>query len=222
MDYDFYLRASQRHEFHDIDLLTTRMRVHPEAKTSHGWDNFAADVQQRSRRSGSRGIRCFTATRSSACGCMRPRATCRIVHRPPRGPGNEALRELKRAAAWWPPLPLLPAFYPYCGRVGLATSSANRATHDCGAAISEIAGEGVSKTRGVRDRLALAPSLVPPSLRRYSAARRSEGYQALESSLIWRRSSTLGGLLEPNVGPRRRRCLGRNDSTYSSTPLRTV
>ena len=46
MDYDFYLRASERFEFYDIDLLTTRMRVHPEAKTSHGWDNFAADVQR--------------------------------------------------------------------------------------------------------------------------------------------------------------------------------
>jgi glycosyltransferase involved in cell wall biosynthesis len=46
MDYDFYLRAAQRHEFHDIDLLTTRMRVHPEAKTSQGWDNFALDVRR--------------------------------------------------------------------------------------------------------------------------------------------------------------------------------
>jgi GT2 family glycosyltransferase len=34
MDYDFYLRASEIYPFHDIDVLTTRMRVHPQAKTS--------------------------------------------------------------------------------------------------------------------------------------------------------------------------------------------
>ncbi len=42
----FICGRSQRFEFYDIDLLTTRMLVHPDAKTSHGWDNFAADVQR--------------------------------------------------------------------------------------------------------------------------------------------------------------------------------
>jgi glycosyltransferase involved in cell wall biosynthesis len=45
MDYDFYLRASLRYEFHDIDVLTTRMRVHPESKTSQGRDKFASDIR---------------------------------------------------------------------------------------------------------------------------------------------------------------------------------
>jgi hypothetical protein len=35
------------------------------------------------------------------------------------GEKRKALLELGRAAAWWPVLPLLPAFYPYCARMAL-------------------------------------------------------------------------------------------------------
>lgn len=45
MDYDFYLRASRHFEFTDLDLLTTRMLVHPDSKTSLGWSKFADDVR---------------------------------------------------------------------------------------------------------------------------------------------------------------------------------
>src|SRR5580704_4318499 len=120
LDYDFYLRASQRHEFHDIDLLTTRMRVHPEAKTSQGWDNFAADVRRTFEkvwkpehpwfyRYSLLGVRMYAAQSHLAQSFIGLRES----NRP------QALAELKRAAAWWPALPLLPAFYPYAARVAL-------------------------------------------------------------------------------------------------------
>src|SRR6202044_1757900 len=35
------------------------------------------------------------------------------------GDRGKSFAELKRAAAWWPTLPLLPAFYPYSARVAL-------------------------------------------------------------------------------------------------------
>ncbi len=120
MDYDFYLRASQRHEFHDIDLLTTRMRVHPEAKSSQGWDNFAADVRRTFEkvwkpghpwfyRYSLLGVRMYAAKSHLSESFIALRA------------GNRAksFAELKRAAAWWPLLPLLPTFYPYGARVAL-------------------------------------------------------------------------------------------------------
>jgi hypothetical protein len=118
MDYDFYLRASRRHEFHDIDLLTTRMRVHPDAKTSQGWDNFATDVRRTFEkvwkpehplfyRYSMLGIRMYAARSHLAESFMALREADR----------EKAVAELKRAAAWWPPLPLLPAFYPYVARV---------------------------------------------------------------------------------------------------------
>jgi glycosyltransferase involved in cell wall biosynthesis len=118
MDYDFYLRAALRHEFYDIDLLTTRMRVHPAAKTSQGWDNFAADVRRTFEkvwkpehplfyRYSLLGVRMYAAKSHLAESFIslrkNDRATC--------------VGELKRAAAWWPPLVLLPAFYPYVARV---------------------------------------------------------------------------------------------------------
>ncbi|HEV3298598.1 MAG TPA: glycosyltransferase [Planctomycetaceae bacterium] len=118
LDYDFYLRASQRHEFHDIDLLTTRMRVHPEAKTSQGWDNFAADVRRTFEkvwkpehpwfyRYSLLGIRMYAARSHLAESFTALRA----------GDRKKGAAELKQAAAWWPVLPLLPAFYPYGARV---------------------------------------------------------------------------------------------------------
>jgi glycosyltransferase involved in cell wall biosynthesis len=118
MDYDFYLRASRQHEFHDIDLLTTRMRVHPDAKTSQGWDNFASDVRRTFEkvwkpehplfyRYSMLGIRMYAARSHLAESFMALREADR----------EKAVAELKRAAAWWPPLPLLPAFYPYVARV---------------------------------------------------------------------------------------------------------
>jgi glycosyltransferase involved in cell wall biosynthesis len=120
MDYDFYLRASQRHEFHDIDLLTTRMRVHPEAKTSQGWDNFAADVRRTFEkvwkpghplfyRYSLLGVRMYAARSHLAESFIALRAKDR----------RSSVAEFKRAAAWWPVLPLLPAFYPYAVRVTL-------------------------------------------------------------------------------------------------------
>ncbi len=120
MDYDFYLRASQRFEFYDIDLLTTRMRVHPDAKTSHGWDNFAADVQRTLGKVWKPGHPLFYAY--SLLGVRMYAAQSHLVEsfiglRERRR--RDALREFGRAAAWWPPLPLLPAFYSYCCRAGL-------------------------------------------------------------------------------------------------------
>jgi glycosyltransferase involved in cell wall biosynthesis len=120
MDYDFYLRASQRHAFHDIDLLTTRMRVHPDAKTSQGWDNFAADVSRTFEkvwkpehpwfyRYSMLGVRMYAARSHLAESFIALRENNH----------SRALAEFKRAAAWWPPLPLLPAFYPYAARVTL-------------------------------------------------------------------------------------------------------
>lgn len=120
MDYDFYLRAAQRHEFHDIDLLTTRMRVHPDAKTSGGWDNFAADVERTFAKVWKPkhplfygysllGVRMYAAGSHLAESFIGLR----------EGRRKDALRELGKAAAWWPLLPLLPAFYPYCARTAL-------------------------------------------------------------------------------------------------------
>jgi hypothetical protein len=74
MDYDFYLRASQRFEFYDIDFLTTRMRVHPDAKTSHGWDNLATQSASSNERPPG-GLRCpcyrrfIRSAAASACVC---------------------------------------------------------------------------------------------------------------------------------------------------------
>lgn len=120
MDYDFYLRASQRHTFHDLDVLTTRMRVHADAKTSQGWDHFAADVRktlEKVWRPQHRvfywysllGVRMYAAQTHLAESFIGLR----------QNQGAKAVRELGRAMGWWPPLPLLPAFYPYCARVVL-------------------------------------------------------------------------------------------------------
>lgn len=120
MDYDFYLRASQRFEFYDLDLLTTRMRVHPDAKTSHGWDNFAADVERTLAKVWKPKHRLFYAY--SLLGVRIYAAQSHLAQSfigLREGRRAEALSELRRAAAWWLPLPLLPAFYTYCGRVGL-------------------------------------------------------------------------------------------------------
>ncbi len=120
MDYDFYLRASQRFEFYDIDLLTTRMLVHPDAKTSHGWDNFAADVQRTLAKVWKPQHPLFYAY--SLLGVRMYAARSHLVESfigLRVGRRKDALRELGRATAWWPLLPLLPSFYTYCGRAGL-------------------------------------------------------------------------------------------------------
>jgi glycosyltransferase involved in cell wall biosynthesis len=120
MDYDFYLRASERFKFYDIDYLTTRMRVHPDAKTSHGWDNFARDVQSTLAKVWKPRHPLFYAY--SLMGVRMYAAQSHLVESfigLREGRGQDARREFWRAASWWPALPLLPAFYPYCGRVGL-------------------------------------------------------------------------------------------------------
>jgi glycosyltransferase involved in cell wall biosynthesis len=120
MDYDFYLRASQRFEFYDIDLLTTRMLVHPDAKTSHGWDNFAADVQRTLAKVWKPQHPLFYAY--SLLGVRMYAARSHLVESfigLREGRQKDAFRELGQAAAWWPLLPLLPSFYTYCGRAGL-------------------------------------------------------------------------------------------------------
>ncbi len=120
MDYDFYLRASQRFEFYDIDFLTTRMRVHPDAKTSHGWDNFAADVQRSLAKVWKPRHPLFYAY--SLLGVRMYAAKSHLVESfigLREGRRNDSVREFKRAAVWWPALPLLPAFYPFCCRVSL-------------------------------------------------------------------------------------------------------
>jgi GT2 family glycosyltransferase len=144
MDYDFYLRASLSHPFHDIDLLTTRMRVHPEAKTSQGWDNFAADVRRTFAkvwkpahplfyRYSLLGVRMYAARSHLAESFIALRAN----------DARASAVQLKRAAGWWPLLPLLPAFYPYLARVVVRLAigesrygrlrSANRRRADSGA-----------------------------------------------------------------------------------------
>ena len=89
----------------------------------------AADARQGLEAAASAVLRLFAARRADVRG---PQPSRRIVHRPARRPAKDALRELGRAAAWWPLLPLLPSFYTYCGRDGIATASwANHAIRDC-------------------------------------------------------------------------------------------
>jgi len=117
MDYDFYLRASERYEFHDIDVLTTKMRVHPEAKTSQGWDAFAADVRRTLAKVWKPKHPFFYAY--TLLGVRMYAARAHLVESfiaLRQRQGGTALAELGKAARWWPLLPLLPAFYPYCAR----------------------------------------------------------------------------------------------------------
>ncbi len=120
MDYDFYLRASRKFAFHHVDLLTTRMRVHPAAKTSQGWDNFAGDIRRTLAKVWKPGHRLFYWY--SLLGVRMYAARMHLVESLIGLRGRDrrvALRELGRAARWWPLLPALPAFYPYCARVAL-------------------------------------------------------------------------------------------------------
>jgi glycosyltransferase involved in cell wall biosynthesis len=120
MDYDFYLRASERYEFHDIDVLTTKMRVHPEAKTSQGWDAFAADVRHTLAKVWKPKHPFFYAY--TLLGVRMYAARAHLVESfiaLRQRQGGTALAELGKAARWWPLLPLLPAFYPYCARSAL-------------------------------------------------------------------------------------------------------
>jgi hypothetical protein len=103
------------------------MRVHPEAKTSQGWDNFALDVRRTFEkvwkpqhplfyRYSLLGVRMYAARSHLAESFIGLR----------EGNRGQAIAELKRAAAWWPALPLLPAFYPYALRVVLRAALGER------------------------------------------------------------------------------------------------
>ncbi len=117
MDYDFYLRASRVYRFHDIDLLTTRMLVHPEAKTSGGWDRFARDVQRTLAKVWKPRNRSFYAY--TLLGVRAHAARTHLVESflaIRTGERGRAWSELRRAAGWWPPLFTLPSFYTYLAR----------------------------------------------------------------------------------------------------------
>lgn len=120
MDYDFYLRASREYEFHDIDLLTTRMLVHPEAKTSGGWDRFAADVRKTLAKVWKPRSRLFYAY--TLAGVRAHAARAHLVESflgIRAGDKSRAGSEFVAAVKWWPPLFLLPSFYMYLARTGL-------------------------------------------------------------------------------------------------------
>jgi len=120
MDYDFYLRASAHCTFHDLDFTTTRMLVHPQSKTSQGWQPFADDIRHtiakvwkpehplfatyalaglRSVEAGKYLVDSFLALRAGdyAGWCSR----------------------FGSALERWPALFLLPGFYTYLARCGL-------------------------------------------------------------------------------------------------------
>jgi glycosyltransferase involved in cell wall biosynthesis len=120
MDYDLYLRVSRRYPFHDLDLLTTRMRVHPDAKTSQGWDNFAADVRRTMAKVWRSDHPLFY--RYSLAGVRMYAAKTHLVESfiaLRDGDRGRSWSELGKAARCWPLLPLLPAFYGYCVRSAL-------------------------------------------------------------------------------------------------------
>lgn len=120
MDYDFYLRASREFDFHDLDVLTTRMLVHPEAKTSGGWDRFARDVERTLAKVWKPRSRLFYLY--TLLGVRAHAARSHLVESflaVRGGEGRRAWSELARAARWWPPLFLLPAFYGWLLRSAL-------------------------------------------------------------------------------------------------------
>lgn len=120
MDYDFYLRAARRYDFHDIDLLTTRMLVHPDAKTSGGWDRFAADVKKTLAKVWKPRSRLFYAYTLAGVHAHAARAHLVESFLSVRGgEWSRAWSELWAAFRWWPPLALLPSFYTYLGRTVL-------------------------------------------------------------------------------------------------------
>jgi hypothetical protein len=120
MDYDFYLRASRHYGFHDIDVLTTRMLVHPEAKTSGGWDRFAGDVRRTLAKVWKPRSRLFYGY--TLLGVRAHAARAHLVESflaLRDGQWRQTWSELGRAAIWWPPLFLLPSFYTYLARAAL-------------------------------------------------------------------------------------------------------
>ena len=123
MDYDFYLRASRVYAFHDIDVLTTRMLVHPAAKTSGGWDRFARDVENTLAKVWKPRSRLFYAY--TLLGVRAHAARAHLVESflaVRAGERRRACAELGRAAKWWPLLVVLPSFYAYLARVALRSA----------------------------------------------------------------------------------------------------
>ena len=116
MDYDFYLRASADYEFYDIDLLTTRHARPPATprRATAGTTSPPTSISTLAKVWKPRhpffysllalGVRMYAARSHLVESFIALR----------EGRRRDALRELGRAAHWWPPLPLLPAFYTYC------------------------------------------------------------------------------------------------------------
>lgn len=120
MDYDFYLRASLETPFDDLDVVTTEMLVHEQTKTSQGWAPFARDVRQTLAKVWLPEHPWFY--RYSLCGVAMHESGCHLVDAFQALRGGRRGRfkaEFAKAVRSFPPLFLLPAFYPWMLRVVL-------------------------------------------------------------------------------------------------------
>lgn len=119
MDYDFYLRASRATRIVDLDVPTSRMLVHPEAKTSRGVEPFARDLRRTLAKVWWPRNRLFFVYTLAGLAAHAARAHLVESFVALRGgEGKRARQEFASAVRWWPPIPLLPSFYVYLARVG--------------------------------------------------------------------------------------------------------
>ena len=181
MDYDFYLRASQRFEFYDIDLLTTRM-LRPsgrqdEPRLGQLCGRRAADAGQSLEAAAPAVLRVFAAGRADV---RRPSHLVESFIGLREGRRKDAFREFGRAAAWWPVLPLLPAFTrTAAGRDLRVASWENQAIARLRQGLKASKRPQPAHTERVAMRRFTRPyprhSPLVPRLLRYSSTRRSEG-----------------------------------------------